>query len=150
MSVTLLIQDARWKRQRGLKTALLRAVKDALVRGGAGAKADLTLLLATDRHVRTLNRKFRGKDAATNVLSFPAGMKTYLGDVAIAYGVAAKQAKAEGKSLSDHAVHLAVHGVLHLQGFDHKTPRQALKMEPLEAAILKRLGIADPYRESRA
>jgi probable rRNA maturation factor len=147
VSVTLLIQDARWKRQRGLKTALRRAVKAALERGGADTKADLTLLLATDRHVKTLNRKFRGKDAATNVLSFPAGMKAYLGDVAIAYGVAAKEAKEEGKPLTDHAVHLAVHGVLHLQGFDHRTQRQAAKMELLEAAILKRQGIADPYKD---
>jgi probable rRNA maturation factor len=146
VSVTLLIQDARWRKTRGLKTALLRAVEAALKKGGAGVKADLTLLLTTDRQVETLNRKFRGKDAPTNVLSFPAGEKGYLGDVAVAYGVVAREAKVQGKSLKDHCVHLAVHGVLHLQGFDHLTAPEAAGMEKLEVAILKRLGIADPYK----
>jgi probable rRNA maturation factor len=144
LSITLLIKDARWRKVRGLKTGLLRAVGAALERGGAAA--DLTILLTTDRHVQTLNRTFRGKDAATNVLSFPAVTKAYLGDVAIAYGVTAKEAKAAGKTLRDHAVHLAVHGVLHLQGFDHRTSRQAGRMEKLEVAILRAQKIADPYK----
>jgi probable rRNA maturation factor len=147
LSLTLLIQDARWHKARGLKTALLRAVEAALKKGGAGVKADLTLLLTGDRQVKTLNRKFRGKDTPTNVLSFPAGLKAYLGDIAIAYGVTAKEAKAQGKKLLDHTVHLAVHGVLHLQGFDHMTARQAAEMEKREVAILKRQGIADPYKD---
>jgi probable rRNA maturation factor len=147
LSITLLIQDARWRKTRGLKTAVLRAVEAALRRGGAGVKADLTLLLASDRRVKTLNAKFRGKDAPTNVLSFPAGVEGYLGDVAIAYGVVAKEAKAQGKTLKDHCVHLAIHGVLHLQGFDHLTASEAAQMEKHETAILKRLGIADPYRD---
>jgi probable rRNA maturation factor len=147
LSVTLLIQDARWRKTRGLKTALLRAVEAALKRGGAGTKADLSLLLATDRRVKSLNAKFRGKDTPTNVLSFPAGAESYLGDIAIAYGVVAKEAKAQGKTLKDHCVHLAIHGVLHLQGFDHQTAPGAAQMEKHETAILKRLGIADPYKD---
>jgi len=112
--------------------------------GGEGA---LTILLTNDKQLRALNLSFRGKDEATNVLSFPAVANNthYLGDVAIAYGVTAREAKAAGKRMADHAAHLAAHGVLHLLGFDHQTARQAKAMEGLEAAILAGLGIADPY-----
>ncbi|HEX4637056.1 MAG TPA: rRNA maturation RNase YbeY, partial [Rhizomicrobium sp.] len=103
-----------------------------------------TILLANDKKLRGLNRDFRGFDKATNVLSFP-GADGYAGDIAIAYGVAAKEAKAAAKSIADHAAHLVVHGVLHLAGYDHERPKDALVMEPLEVKILKRLGIADPY-----
>ncbi len=145
MSITLIIQDARWRKAKGLTPRLKRAVREALQQGGAAPDADLTLLLSTDARVKTLNRSFRHKDKATNVLSFPAGLESYLGDIAIAYGVTAKEARAAGKTLQDHAIHLAVHGVLHLLGFDHTTPRKAKIMEPLEVAILKTQKIADPY-----
>ena len=131
---------------RGLSARLKRAVRLALAEGGADADAELTLLLTTDRHVQALNRSFRRKDGPTNVLSFPSGEDGYLGDVAIAYGVAAREARSGGKTVSDHAVHLAVHGVLHLVGFDHVSEREARRMEPREVRILKKLGIADPYR----
>jgi probable rRNA maturation factor len=150
LSITLLIRDARWRKVRGLGTRMKHAVFEALVQGGAGPDADVTVLLTTDRHIKALNRNFRGKDTATNVLSFPAGSSLYLGDVAIAYGVASREAKAEGKKLDDHAVHLAVHGVLHLMGFDHVTALQARIMEPLEARILGMLSIADPYQRETA
>ena len=113
------------------------------------AGAALTILLTSDRHVRALNLSFRGKDGPTNVLSFPSstGAGAYLGDIAVAYGVTAKEAKSAGKSLIDHATHLAVHGVLHLLGFDHETVRQAKVMERLETRILKVFNVADPYRQ---
>ena len=145
MSITLIIQDARWRKAKGLTPRLKRAVREALRQGGAAPDDDLTVLLSTDARVKTLNRSFRHKDAATNVLSFPAGLDSYLGDIAIAYGVTAKEARASGKTLQNHAIHLAVHGVLHLLGFDHTTPRKAKIMEPLEVAILKTQKIADPY-----
>jgi len=150
LSITLLIRDARWRKVRGLGTRLKRAVSEACAQGGAPKGADLTVLLTTDRHIQSLNRNFRGKDVPTNVLSFPAGTDLYLGDVAIAYGVAAREARAEGKALADHAVHLAVHGVLHLMGFDHVTERQARIMEPMETRILGKLAIADPYQRGAA
>jgi len=100
--------------------------------------------LADDRKLQALNRDFRGKDKPTNVLSFP-GLEGHGGDIAIAYGVTAKEAKAAAKNFADHASHLVVHGVLHLAGYDHERPKDARVMEPLEARILKRLGIADPY-----
>lgn len=145
MSLTLEIQDARWNALRGLSGRLKRAVRAVLLDTGPGTGTGLTILLATDRRVQTLNRDFRGKDKPTNVLSFPSHAGDYLGDIAIAYGVTAKEAKAEGKTLIDHTTHLAVHGVLHLLGYDHVTARQAKTMESLEVRILKTLGIADPY-----
>jgi len=147
LSTTLLIRDARWRRLRGLGPRLKRAVREALSEAGAGPGAGLTLLLTSDNQLRALNRSFRGKDKPTNVLSFPsAGDDGYLGDVAIAYGVAAREAKASGRKTADHAMHLAVHGVLHLLGYDHMTPHQARRMEPKEVRILAKLDIADPYR----
>ncbi|MGA7675682.1 MAG: rRNA maturation RNase YbeY [Rhizomicrobium sp.] len=147
MSITLLIQDAKWRKSRGLGARLKRAAIEALAQGGGEADAALTILLTSDRHLHALNLGFRGKDKATNVLSFPSpmGARAYLGDIAIAYGVTVKEAGSAGKSLIDHATHLAVHGVLHLLGFDHGTVRQAKIMEPLETKILEVLNIADPY-----
>jgi probable rRNA maturation factor len=145
LSLTLEIEDARWRKTRGLPACLKKAVRAALAAAGADEAADLTLLLTTDKRVQSLNRDFRGKDAPTNVLSFPSDENGYLGDIAIAYGVTAKETKAEGKTLIDHATHLAVHGVLHLLGYDHITPRKAKVMEPMETRILATLGIADPY-----
>ena len=78
------------------------------------------------------------------MLSFP-GADGYAGDIAIAYGVTAVEAKAAGKKFIDHATHLTVHGILHLAGYDHERLKDAKVMEPLEVKILKRLGIADPY-----
>lgn len=146
MSITLVIEDARWKKQRGLTAKIKRAVKAALAETGADAASELTLKLTTDKRVQKLNAEFRGKDKPTNVLSFPAGVDGYLGDIAIAYGVTAREAKAEKKTLLDHTAHLTVHGVLHLLGYDHITARQAKVMEPLEVTILKTMKIADPYK----
>ena len=145
MSLTLEIQDARWKKLRGLQALLKQAVAAALREAGADATAGLTIRLTTDAKVKALNRDFRGLDVPTNVLSFPAQIDGYLGDIAIAYGVTAKEARTSRKALDDHAVHLAVHGVLHLLGYDHTSPRQAKVMEPMEVRILKTLNIADPY-----
>jgi probable rRNA maturation factor len=144
MSVELRIEDKRWP---NLRPRLKLAVAVALARAGAPEDAALTILLTGDAALKKLNTAFRAHAKPTNVLSFPAApnSENYLGDVAIAYGVAAKEARAAGKSLSDHAVHLAVHGVLHLLGYDHETMKQAKIMEPLETEILASLGIADPY-----
>jgi probable rRNA maturation factor len=93
-----------------------------------------------------LNTHFRGKNKPTNVLSFPSSDPAYLGDIAIAYGVVAREAKAQKKRIKAHAAHLAVHGVLHLLGFDHEIETDAVVMEGLETRILATLGLADPYR----
>jgi probable rRNA maturation factor len=144
----VLVRNSEW-RSAGVDLAVLRrAANLALLRApGARKRGTLTILLTDDGQLRELNGKFRGKAVPTNVLSFPSapGTDDYLGDVAIAYGVSAREARLVGQPLSQYAAHLAVHGVLHLLGYDHETPREARVMEPLETAILGEMGIPDPY-----
>jgi probable rRNA maturation factor len=150
-TIELQFGDPRWRKVRGLSARLTDAATRALKAGKAPRDASLTILLTSDADVKTLNRDFRGKSKPTNVLSFPAlpaGDDGYLGDVALAYGVTEKEARAGGKRLIDHTTHLVIHGVLHLLGFDHVTPRKANVMEPMETKILAQLGIADPYAEA--
>jgi probable rRNA maturation factor len=152
--ITVRIEDARWKAC-GLPPARVRAAaRLALVRGlartgerRASRGQSLTVLLADDERLQALNRRFRGKDKPTNVLSFPAiaSGPDYLGDVAIAIGTAAREAAVAGKTLADHALHLTVHGVLHLLGYDHAKASEARTMERLEIAVLGDLGIPNPY-----
>ncbi len=104
-----------------------------------------TLLLTNDRHVRDLNHRFRRKDKPTNVLSFVSEGSSYWGDVAIALGVVRREAKEQGKSVSAHAAHLTVHGLLHLKGYDHAKKSDRDSMEAIEILILSKLGLADPY-----
>ncbi|MSP82878.1 MAG: rRNA maturation RNase YbeY [Alphaproteobacteria bacterium] len=116
---------------------------------------EVSIVLSDDRMVQGLNRKFRGIDKTTNVLSFPAEAKGTprsrqqpLGDVVLAFQTVLAEAKAQGKSFSDHATHLVVHGVLHLLGRDHQMDGDAEAMEALEVQILRRLDVANPYRVS--
>ena len=141
--ITLLVEDPKWRSHPGLMARLTKAAKAA--RRSARLKGGVTILLANDKKLRALNHDFRGRDKPTNVLSF-RGHDGYAGDIAIAYGVTAGEAKAAAKNFADHAAHLVVHGMLHLAGYDHERPKDAKVMEPLEVKILKRLGIADPYR----
>ncbi|MCX7281271.1 MAG: rRNA maturation RNase YbeY [Alphaproteobacteria bacterium] len=140
--ITLHIEDPKWRTHRGLQARLKNAAEAA--RKASKLKGDFTILLTSDKALRALNRAFLGKEKPTNVLSFPSGGE-YAGDIAIAHGVTAREAKAAGKRFSDHATHLVVHGVLHLAGHDHVRPKDAKVMEPLEVKILALLGIADPY-----
>jgi probable rRNA maturation factor len=113
------------------------------------AHYELAVVLTDDAEMRELNREWRGKDAATNVLSFPTGEvvgePVLLGDVVIAYETAQRGTNESGISLSDHVSHLVVHGVLHLLGLDHTEDETAERMEDLERRALASLGIADPY-----
>jgi probable rRNA maturation factor len=98
--------------------------------------------------MRDLNRTWRGKDAATNVLSFPSGEVAttgFLGDVVLAHETVREEARENNIALPDHASHLVVHGVLHLLGFDHEEDAAAERMETLERRVLASLGVADPY-----
>jgi probable rRNA maturation factor len=144
--ITLLVEDPGWRKRRGLAQRLKAAAAAGLAASGLPAGVEVTILLTGNERLRALNRQFRGLDRPTNVLSFPAAdRQRHAGDIALAFGVARDEAKAAGKSLAHHAAHLAVHGVLHLAGFDHQKPRQAAAMEGLETQILARLGIPDPY-----
>jgi probable rRNA maturation factor len=151
-NVIVLVEDPKWSSCRGLTTCLKRAAALALRRGGSRKRnIEIAILLGSDARLGQLNARYRRKNKATNVLSFSAaeGNGAHLGDIAIAYGVTASEAREAGKSLVDHATHLAIHGVLHLLGFNHETARQAREMEPLETAILAELGIRDPYAPER-
>jgi probable rRNA maturation factor len=110
--------------------------------------AEVSILLCNDDFIRNLNRRWRGIDAPTNVLSFPSPRGAFLGDITIAYETTAGEAEREGKRVKDHFIHLLVHGFLHLVGYDHQNDLEAEEMEPLESGILAALGIADPYRAS--
>ncbi len=117
--------------------------------------AELAVMLTDDSGIRTLNSNWRGIDKPTNVLSFPALRPTapsrpedaprMLGDIAIAYETTRQEADDEGKPFDHHLSHLAVHGFLHLVGYDHETEDEAEAMEALEQDILAQLGIPDPY-----
>ena len=132
-----------------------RVIAAVLAQEVATAEAEVSVLLADDARVRSLNRAWRGKDGPTNVLSFPAESggtpgatpePALLGDVVVALETARREAEVEGKTLADHLSHLLVHGTLHLLGHDHEEDAQALVMEALEAKLLAGLGVADPYR----
>lgn len=138
------IEDAAWTSALPEAEALVARAAEAALRGrGEG----VTVLLADDAAVRDLNARFRGKDYATNVLSFPApaNPEQHLGDIALAYGVCAREAGEQGKPLGHHLQHLVAHGVLHLLGYDHETDADADVMENLEREILAGLGVPDPY-----
>jgi probable rRNA maturation factor len=113
----------------------------------ADAPGSLTVLLTDDGTVKDLNARFRSKDAPTNVLSFPALTNTdaYLGDICLAFGVCAREAAEQNKTLAAHLQHLVAHGVLHLVGYDHDVDADAETMEALERRILADLGVSDPY-----
>jgi probable rRNA maturation factor len=113
-------------------------------------QGEVAVVVDDDERIRSLNKLWRGFDKATNVLSFPApempgGHAQAVGDIAISYETAAREAAAEDKSFTDHMAHLAVHGFLHLLGYDHEKEEEAEEMEGLERVILARVGVADPY-----
>ena len=145
--ILLVVDDPGWRKFRGLLPRLKRAAAAAEKAAKFRGASVFTVLLSSDRKLKALNHEFRGKNTATNVLSFPAAPngEGYRGDIALALGVTRREAKAAGKNLSDHAIHLVVHGVLHLAGHDHVRARDAKVMEKMEVDILDRLGVANPY-----
>jgi len=147
-----------WQTEPGAEAVIHRAVAAAadMVDAGIG-EAELAVMLTDDAGIRTLNSNWRGIDKPTNVLSFPALPPTgpagpddaprMLGDIAIAYETTRKEADDEQKPFDHHLSHLAVHGFLHLIGYDHDTDGDAETMETLEQEILAQLGIPDPYAD---
>jgi probable rRNA maturation factor len=107
---------------------------------------EATIRIVDEVEGRALNKTYRNKDYATNVLTFPITEAPYLmGDIIICAPVVAKEAKEQHKDLEAHYAHLTVHGILHLHGYDHETDAQAELMEGLETAIVTKLGYASPY-----
>jgi len=118
------------------------------VRAARPGRAEITVRIVGAREGRSLNRRFRGRDYATNVLAFPYGRQggALRGDLVLCAPVVAREAHEQGKDLAAHYAHLTVHGVLHLRGYVHDEARRALRMERAERAILRRLGYPDPYQ----
>lgn len=151
----LLVEEESWRREEAALRLIRRAARRAVAipPQGQPEKArrerprSVTILLTDDEAMRRLNATFRGRNRPTNVLSFPAppGHGAALGDIAMGYGVVAREARAQSKSLAGHAAHLAVHGILHLLGYDHEKPGEARMMEAIETKLLADLGLPDPY-----
>jgi probable rRNA maturation factor len=152
-AIDILVQSPLWNSKRNAKAVLRRALRKAAA--VVSAHGELAVVLTDDSAVHALNRIWRHKDAPTNVLSFPVerapeshGAPRLLGDIVIAYETTAREARAQGKSFAHHLVHLAVHGFLHLAGYDHLDDDDAAAMERLESTILAELAVPNPYAAS--
>lgn len=160
LSISVADPDPSWTKlapeaPKLLRRAARRAFAVARSAGWRGSEVahEVSFLLTDDRRMRALNRDYRGKDKPTNVLSFAAldgarpapAMPWLLGDVVLASGVIAREAKDQAKPLDHHLSHMAVHGMLHLLGYDHEDQEDAGIMEALEIEALSALGIANPY-----
>ena len=153
----LVVADC-WQTEPDAEAVIHRAINAAAESVDADVgDAELAVMLTDDSGIQTLNSNWRGIDKPTNVLSFPALQPTgtgalddaprMLGDIAIAYQTTRKEADDEQKPFDHHLSHLAVHGFLHLIGYDHEKDDDAEAMESLEAEILAQLGIPDPYAD---
>lgn len=147
----VVVESALWSACPDADATVRRAIDAAAL--AAGRTGTVAVMLTDDPSIRIMNQQWRGIDKPTNVLSFPAGWPSddagiiHLGDIAIAYETTAAESAAENKTFADHLAHLAIHGYLHLAGFDHETDDEAVRMEQLETRILAGLGIADPYAD---
>jgi probable rRNA maturation factor len=143
--------------QRGGRWAPGSAEIGTWARAALGRRArgrELAVRVVGARESRRLNARYRGRDHATNVLSFPVSTSCPppalrpLGDLVICPAVVRAEARSQGKRVRAHWAHLVVHGTLHLMGYDHEQPRDARRMERREITVLKRLGFANPYRSA--
>jgi probable rRNA maturation factor len=152
LKIEVLVKSKLWKTNKDAGKVMRRAIATAAATLSTPA-AELAIVLTDNAEMRVLNRAWRGVDAATNVLSFPnkpiAGEPSLIGDIVLAHETVAAEARKEGKPFAHHLAHLAVHGFLHLLGYDHERAKDATTMERLEREILHRLAIPDPYRRSR-
>lgn len=122
----------------------------AAMEGHENEVTEIDVRIVDEHEIAELNRRFRNKPGATNVLSFPfedpPGVHTgLLGDVVICAPVVCREAQRQGKQVMAHWAHMLVHGIMHLRGYDHETPREAQTMEGMETSILTRLGFPNPY-----
>lgn len=156
-AIAVLVEDGRWDAVTDPEALSRQAIEAACTLLEVGlADHEVTVLFADDGTVRALNRDHRGKDSATNVLSFPASPMprpadagdawlSPFGDIVLAYETVAHEAELDNKPLRHHVVHLVIHGFLHLAGYDHDDDEDAEEMEQWERQILARLEIPDPY-----
>jgi probable rRNA maturation factor len=157
ITVDVLSESPLWEAEPGAEAVVRRAVSQAAAAAGPAvtAPAEVAVLLCDDAMIAALNAQWRGREEPTNVLSFPAAPAAgtsgsesgvvHLGDIAIACETVIREAREQGRTVSQHLAHMAVHGFLHLLGYDHQTDDEAERMEGLEREILAGLGISDPY-----
>lgn len=154
VAIDVAVAEARWAEIAGHDDLIARALRQTLVQTGTKLRegAEVSILLCNDAFIAGLNKQWRGRDAATNVLSFPSGSEPaeadLLGDIVIAFETTALEAATLDKTFEDHFTHLVVHGFLHLLGYDHEDDGEAEEMEAVERDVLASLGIGDPYRET--
>jgi probable rRNA maturation factor len=161
---TALLIERPWSAETELKQLAARAVSAAIAEtplaelSAVDVAIEISIRLTSDAEVQTLNRQYRGKDKPTNVLSFPMvqpdlieGLANFddgevlLGDIVLAYETCVHESQQRDVSLEAHALHLIVHGTLHLLGYDHMQDDEAEHMESLESEIMSKLGLHDPY-----
>ena len=152
VEIDLSVEAGDWPDEAALTRLVDRAVSAAFAETSAAGPSELSIVFSDDAHIRTLNAGWRGKDKATNVLSFPAfplpkggKLPPMLGDIVLAAETVAREAALEEKPFENHITHLVIHGLLHLLGYDHETDAEAEEMEAIERAALARLAIPDPY-----
>ena len=152
IDIAVIINDEAWPDD--LEARAEEAVLAALTfaRPKIKGAAELSILLTNDAEQHELNKQWRGKDSATNVLSFPqiepfGPVVGILGDITLARETLIREAEEQGVSFAAHFTHLVVHGFLHILGYDHLTDAEALQMESLETQILASLGVEDPYAD---
>ena len=149
--MTLAVEVSRAPRTTGVPSPRLLGRWASAAAGRKGARAVVSLRVVGPAEGRRLNRDYRGRDYATNVLSFPAGavpavVPRPLGDLVVCASVVAREAREQQKAVRAHWAHLVVHGVLHLLGHDHEDEGEARRMERREIAVLRGLGFPNPYR----
>lgn len=162
LEIELIIEDQNWGDLSTdfsfLKEASLLALCQGAIKSAPLAMKSphrlAVLVMSNDASIRDLNKSYRSKDKATNVLSFPSTENllpgeelepVHIGDVILAYEYVTKEAKSEKKPIKSHLSHLVIHGVLHLLGYDHETSEDAEIMETLEIKLMKQLGLENPY-----
>jgi len=161
-AIDIIIASPLWNNERGVGALLRRSIA-AAARTVPTLPGEVAIVLTGDSEIRALNRRWRGKDEPTNVLSFPApkapspggstrkrtndvaAVPRLIGDIVLAYETTAAEARAQRKSFADHLAHLAVHGYFHLIGYDHEARPEAETMERLEIETLARLNVPNPY-----
>ncbi len=156
ITIEIALESDLWQDPDAIEALITRAVARSIEIGGLrhAPGAELSIVLTDDDAIRSINAQWRGKDKATNVLSFPqaegeaVATAPMLGDIIFAHETIAREAEEAATSFADHLSHLTVHGLLHLFGHDHLTDAEAEVMEALEVRILAELGIANPYADA--
>jgi probable rRNA maturation factor len=139
--IPVMVAEPRWRH-------LVRRAERVAARAAAAAGGGCAVVLSSDREVKRLNARHRGRNKPTNVLTFDPAAPGLPGEIVLALGTVRREAAAEGRRPAHHLAHLVVHGALHLRGHDHHHAGEARRMEMAEARLLRRLGLPNPWRRT--